>query len=137
MHVALDDHVDSRPGVWTMKTLRELQERWCVAHEAMLTVLYSLDRRYGKAAYAPLGKRAKLEAAYKREDKASDAIFAWLDARSPRDWRHGVPAYWVCTQLTEADALTAGQLSVVPPPAYGHYESDAVRFAMPVETACV
>jgi hypothetical protein len=68
----------------------------------------------------------------KRAEDAMEAVFVWLDANSPRSWRTGCPAYWICDSLTEADALTRGHLSVVPPCGYGSYPSDLVRFSMPL-----
>ena len=47
-------------------------------------------------------------------------------------YRDQGPRSWVCDNLTLADALTAGQLSVIPPLCFGYFQSDMVRFAMPV-----
>lgn len=112
--------------------LGTLQAKWRKAHEAERKMARELEYQYGKTWLAPRGKQARYEAIAKRESAASGAIFAWLDANSPRDWRRGVPAHWVCGELTEADALTAGTLSVLPPVAYGRMPSDSVRFAMAV-----
>jgi hypothetical protein len=53
--------------------------------------------------------------------KAQDAFFEHLQSISPRDWRHGVPVYWLYESLTFADAIRPADepLSAVPPMAYG------------------
>lgn len=114
--------------------LAKLQEKWRKAHEKERDLARKLEYTYGKTWMAPQGKRAKYDAVNKRLDAAMEAIFAWLDANSPRNWRTGVPAFWVCEHLTEADALTADRLSVVPPVAYGSLPGDSIRFAQAVST---
>jgi hypothetical protein len=79
-----------------------------------------------------MGQRSRCDAAIKRTDAAMEAVFVWLDSHSPRGWRSGPPAHWVCDELTLADALTAGQLAVIPPCSYGQMPCDAIRFAWPV-----
>lgn len=113
-------------------SLAKLQAKWRKLAEALRDELYKLDRAYGKSWMAPESKRRKLEALRARESAASDAIFSWLDAHSPRAWRSGVPANWICDELTEADALTRGALSVVPPVAYGCNPSHVRQFAQPL-----
>lgn len=115
-----------------MNEFERLQCKWRKVSDAVGEMAYQLKRQYGETYHAPRGKQAKLESLRSRESAACEAIFAWLDANSPRDWRHGAPCYWVCDKLTIADALTSGQLSVVPPLCYGYLPSDMVRFAMPV-----
>jgi hypothetical protein len=60
----------------------------------------------------------------KRMVNAQDAFFEHLQSISPRNWRHGVPAYWIYESLTFADAIRPVNepLSVVPPMAYGATE---------------
>jgi hypothetical protein len=113
--------------------LAKLQAAWRKAHEAERELARTLQYKYTNTWSAPRAQQEKYERVSKRSDAAMEAVFAWLDTFSPRSWRSGVPANWVCVHLTEADALTAGQLSVVPPPGYGSYPSDSVRFARPVE----
>lgn len=109
-----------------------LQRRWRVYADRVEVYKRGLRATYGYSWSAPSGKRRRLEYLQDREYNASRAIFAWLDEHSPRQWRSGCPAYWICEALTFADAITAGPLSAVPPPAYGHTEADSVRFAGPV-----
>jgi hypothetical protein len=111
----------------------KLQAAWLKAHEAERTMARTLEYKYGHTWTAPSGKEAKYKTVAKRADGAMEAIFAWLDINSPRSWRTGSPAYWVCTELTFEDAITAGALAVVPPPSYGTYQSDSLRFARAVE----
>lgn len=115
--------------------LAKLQDKWRKLNTALRAEIGYLDRAYGRAAYAPESKRRKLEALRARESAASDAIFAWLDAHSPRSWRSGVAAYWVCDQLTEADALTRGALSVVPSAGYGSNPSQVLHFARALDAS--
>jgi hypothetical protein len=109
-----------------------MQERWRKAIEAARTLQFDLKYHYGETYSAPRAKREKLDRLWAREASASDAIFAWLDANSPRQWRTGVPAYWICGDLSFADALTSGHLSVIPPVCYGSFPSDSIRFAAAV-----
>lgn len=111
-----------------------LQARWRKAKEKARNLAFDLRYHYGDFYFvsAPRAKREKKERASAAEEKASDAIFLWLDQNSPRSWRTGVPADWVCDSLTYADAITSDRLSVTPPVAYGCYPSDSVRFAQPV-----
>lgn len=106
-----------------------MQGKWRAAHQAAWEYRLTLKLAYGESYHAPRGKRERLERLTAREDQASDAIFAWLDANSPRDFRRGVPADWVCGSLSYADAVTHGPMSVVPPVAFGCYPSDSQRFA--------
>lgn len=54
-------------------------------------------------------------------DKAGDALFAHVQAISPRDWSVGVPVSWVLEDLTfeDAERPVGEPLSVVPPLSYG------------------
>lgn len=113
-----------------------LQARWRKADHRERELAYQLRQRHG--AYligCPHGQREKLARASDAEARAAEAIFSWLDACSPRSWRRGCPSSWVCDHLTYADAVTAGPLSVIPPPAYGCYPDDMLRFARPVGAA--
>jgi hypothetical protein len=115
------------------KTFEALQAKYRAADERADRIRASLKAQYGHQWRAPAGKERKLNEAQAKADSAMEAIFAWLDANSPRDWRHGAPCYWVCAELSYEDAITAGQLSVIPPVVYGCYESDSRRFAAPIE----
>ena len=80
--------------------------------------------RYG-ARYATtwLSRRdqQRLERLRAARRKAEEAIFAHVQAHSPRDWGRGVPQAWVCASLTWDDAVRplGEPLSVVPPMSYG------------------
>lgn len=113
-----------------------MQARWRKAQEAERWFSHALTYKYGNWWQAPSAKRDRMESLRRRTEAAADAIFAWLDSNSPRQWRAGVPAHWVCDSLTYADAITAGRMSVTPPPSYGSYPSDALRFAQPIEPRC-
>lgn len=109
-----------------------LQERFRKAADAASNLRFALNYKYGEVYNAKRSERDKLDKLRERESKAADAIFAWLEANSPRNWRHGCPYYWICTELTYADAVTSGALSVVPPVCYGGSPQDSIRFARPV-----
>ncbi len=113
-----------------------LKTRWRTAYDKARDLRFELIRQYGRefTYHAPKAPRDRLERVYIAEDKAAEAIFAWLELHSPRQWRTGVPAHWVCESLTYADAMTTGQMQVIPPVAYGHMPNDAIRFAAPLET---
>lgn len=111
-----------------------LQAKWRAAHKKELDLSFAANHKYGTwYIHAPRGVRERIERARAAESKAMDAVFAWLDAHSPRAWRTGTPAYWICDKLTYADAMTEGQLSVVPPPPYGYTTHEMERFARPIE----
>lgn len=109
-----------------------LQSAWRVARTACEAFRLGLARKWGESWRANTREREKLDKLREKEGKAQDAFFAWLDRYSPRSWRSGVPCYWVCEELTYADAITAGAMSVVPPPSYGSVHGDSLRFAAPV-----
>ena len=108
-----------------------LQQRWQAASAALDTLRGELNRRYQAYNYAPKGQRDKLDTLDRREGRASDAFLAYLAAISPRDWTQGIPVVWLRDGLIYADAVTAGQLSVVPPAAWGYTAEDSRRFAWP------
>lgn len=116
----------------TKTGLGKRQEKWRTAYRRLCALRFALEARYGHVWHAPRGQEAKLDHLREKETEAADAVFAWLDEHSPRCWRTGPPMHWVCGELTEADALTSGPLSVVPPPAYGSAHREMDRFAAPV-----
>lgn len=61
------------------------------------------------------------EGLYDAADKAGTAIFAYIQAVSPRDWSYGVPSYWVRETLTWEDATRPVDepLGATPPLSYG------------------
>jgi hypothetical protein len=107
-----------------------LKAKWRAAFDKASALRGNLRARYGEYHFqAPRGMRDKADKAGAAQDRASDAIFAWLDAHSPRNWRVGVPAFWTCAELTFEDATTRGKLSLVPPVAWGGVPQDSIRFA--------
>jgi hypothetical protein len=116
------------------KQFLKLRDRWTKADEKAAEFRFELKYKYGDwFIYAPRKLRERMEALNASEDKASEAIFAFLDTHSPRSWRRGVPAHWVCESLTYADAMTTGRLAVTPPCAYGMMPADSIRFAQALE----
>ncbi len=74
----------------------------------------------------------KLETVRRAQDREYDRFFLLLDRIAGRDFRNGVPWVWVMENLTYEDAITKGQLSVVPPVYYGGTERGAEEFAQAV-----
>ena len=82
----------------------------------------ALSFKYGEAKWASRTEKAQSEKLYAQMSRISDKIYAWLDAMTDRNWRSGVPSYWVPSSLSYDDARKpAGvPLSVVPPTSYGN-----------------
>jgi hypothetical protein len=112
--------------------LADLQAKWRTAADKVAALKDQLRAKYGNWIWAPAWTCDRVNRLSLAESKAQDRIIEWLEEYSPRGWRTGIPCHWLCTDLTEADALTAGPLSVVPPPAYGSTEADSRRFALAV-----
>lgn len=91
-----------------------------------------LDAHYQSHRYAPRTMRHKLDALRIADNKAWDKLFAFIQSISPRDWSCYVPIHWIRDHLTYEDAMTSGQLSVVPPPCYGSTPAQLQQFAWPI-----
>jgi hypothetical protein len=105
--------------------LRQYQIRLSVRYGSMSG---NTPDHYLKA--AERRKRDQLKAACDRHDRA---MYAYVEAISPRAWDQGVPYTWIVHTLTFDDAVTRGALSVVPPPAWGFGQDDTRRIAQPVQ----
>lgn len=91
------------------------------------TVRAELEAKYGGPSYmavmrATQTEKNRYDQAIAAMDRNSDRLYTMLDQISPRDWRRGVPTFWVTTELTYEDAVRPlnEKLSVVPPCAAGH-----------------
>ncbi len=111
-----------------------LQTTWRAYDDQRQALLVALAVRYG-----PDWRIACRRADQHRLDRLANACrrvearaYAWLARHSPRDWSSSVPIGHVMRDLSYADAVTSGQLAVVPPPAYGQTVDDARAFAWPV-----
>lgn len=113
-------------------TFTRLQDAWKDAAEVRRVYRANLDERYQAYQYAKVSERKRLARLQAREDTASNRFLAWLEQHSPRSWVTVVPLSFVRDTLTYADARTAGQLDVIPPPAYGYSTEDSKRFAWPM-----
>lgn len=109
-----------------------LQAKWRAAETAASDFKFELRYKHGDWWKAPRVKQERAARLQAKADAAMNAVYAWLDANSPRSWHTGVPVVFVRDTLTYEDAMTSGTLSVIPPPVYGSYQSDAVRFASAV-----
>ena len=110
-----------------------LRAKWQAADIKAKAFRNALTSKYGHFdLYAPRGKREQYARYTAAADKIADKFFALLDSISPRNWRSGVPWYWILEHLTYADAITPDQLAVVPPCAYGLTPQDMIHFAWPV-----
>lgn len=116
-----------------MKTFTELQTKWRTAADKLEAIQYALRSKYTRYLIGIAStEQSKLDRARAAESKASDAVYEWLDVHSPRDWRYGVPCSYVCRDLTEADAITTGELSVIPPVCFGGTVNESRQFAAAV-----
>ncbi len=115
-----------------MQDLREikfnkLRAKYTTAKSALDTYEAQLRGTRGDARgtlWPTPAEKRKQDKLRERMVKAQDAFFEHMQSISPRDWRYGVPAYWLYESLTFADAVrpTNEPLSVVPPMAYGATE---------------
>lgn len=95
----------------------------------------NLRVKYGSASYGSRTEQTKLTKLGERSNKTFQRFFAFLQSISPRDWASCVPCNWMLRKLTYDDAITAGQMSMTPNPAWGYVQADAVRFAQPITEA--
>lgn len=109
-----------------------LQQAVRDANRTAQTLRVALECRYQQLCYAPLTKRRQVEALNRTADRHQAKFFAFLESISPRNWAEGVPIRWIVDSLTFEDATTRGQLTDVPPPAWGYEPQDSQRFALPV-----
>lgn len=95
----------------------------------------SLTSQYGayQTSWLTPSERAKLEKLAAQINDHSDRFFELLDSISPRSWRSGVSYWWIITQLTYSDAVTRGELSVMPQIAFGSGEREMLVFMRPVK----
>jgi hypothetical protein len=75
------------------------------------------------------GESARQDAILAADLRETERMCMLLDRVSPRNWRAGVPAHWLMSELTWEDAITSGRLSVVPPVAYGMTPRDVDAFS--------
>ncbi len=112
-----------------------LQAKAQQASEAARDCAIDLRVKYGDAYYRGyLGRREihKLEMLQRAETRAVDRLFAFLDTIQGRQFRSDVPCHWIVEKLTYDDATTRGQMSMIPPPAYGRNAADSQQFALPM-----
>lgn len=113
----------------------ELRTKWRAAHAERCRWQGFLTFAHGDVAFASAPGRRRLDRLRAAEDRAAQRFYAHLTAISPRRWDTGVGVHWTLTELTFTDAVTAGQLTVTPPPAYGATREQLAQFAAPVDTA--
>lgn len=89
----------------------------------------SLDVRYSHGIWAKRTEQKRVDQLDARAQRAFDKYFTYLSAISPRDWSVSVPCSWILYNLSFADAITKGQLSVVPDAAWGYTEHHMRQFA--------
>lgn len=110
----------------------ELQTN-CRVTESMADGLRrELNAKHQQYQFAPKTQQKRLEKLDKAAYKAREKILDWLAKNSPRDWCKGIPFWWSYRKLTYEDAITSGQLSVTPEPAYGYSQLDSQWFAGPI-----
>ena len=94
-----------------------------------------LDCKYRHYTFANATEKRALGALETAADKAWNKFFLFLESISPRSWLSGPPVWWVRDHLKYEDAVTSGQLSVVPPPSMHYDKSQMETFAAPMQSA--
>lgn len=112
-----------------------LRDKWEAAQLQLEQLRRELVGKYGEWNYAKNSELKRVEQLRARANKASDRLMEHIFTHASREWRAGVPTYWIVRELKWADVITTGPLSVVPPPAFGYTERDMVRFAGKVSAA--
>lgn len=118
---AADNRAEVRFNAW--------RARWKASYDALESFRRILQAKYGDEKHANRTERAKLDRLRERASKDSGKLIDYVCANSPRDWRAGVPCHWINSELRWEDVVTRGELSTVPPPAYGYTDRDMKRFA--------
>ena len=110
-----------------------LQGEYRAAFDALDSFNRDMAARYGTPSdvYATRREQNRGIELRQREHEAYDAIIDWLDKFATRDFHYGIPAQWVCRELTYADATTTGPMQATPPLAYGMTRPDP-RWSNPV-----
>jgi hypothetical protein len=106
-----------------------LQIKAKIAHSDMSQLRIHAKVRYSDVAYAPAKLKRQIDVATRKADRAWARLFKLVETISPRDWSSRVPVSWIRDQLTYSDAITHGQLSMIPPPAWGYTEAELKEFA--------
>ncbi len=113
-----------------------LRERWLKGKAAWQLYYDKLASKYGpnfQRSWITAAELRKLDELHARQIKLQDRFFELLRSISPRDWDRGISVYWILSQLTYEDAVTSGELSVMPQRAIGYSEQETSQFARPVE----
>lgn len=101
----------------------DLKQVYLFAHEQAEAYHYRLKARYGTdlahVVYATRKERKRVEMLERREQRAYDRIFRWLDKHSLWDWHSGTGAHWICTKLT-ADKALSDEAPVLPAESAGY-----------------
>lgn len=107
-----------------------LQLAWRSCTNDVQSLLITLECRYGQGntSYATGTERRFLDSLKKKQDKAFDRLYEWLDKFSPRDWESGISSAWIRDHLTYEDAVTTGEMANVPRPSYGYSDKDMIPF---------
>jgi len=80
-----------------------------------------IEGKWGTGSRTGRVAQKKIDNLQAQLDKICERIFKMLEA-SPRDWTHGVPAFYVCSELSYDDAFSplGSVLSREPPKSYGY-----------------
>jgi hypothetical protein len=90
-------------------SLPDLQTVYRFHYDARERYSIKLEAKYGRGSattYASRGERSTLDKLRKREHHAGERVMAWLRANTKWDWYNGTSYHWLCTSLTEAQALS-------------------------------
>jgi len=108
------------------------RKKLVAAVEKRTALQVELARKYGdgfRESWLTAGEARRLEGLKTRASDLADEMFAFVASISPRDWSTGVPFNWIVNELSFADAITRGALSVVPPVAYGGSTNEVEKLA--------
>lgn len=109
---------------------QQLRAKWIVQQAKRQALESKLRGYYGgdyQSSWLKSSERKKLDAMRAAEDKISTAMFDLLDRVATRDFKSGVPSYWVMEHLTWEDATGTGPMGKTPPAAYGYSDADMRR----------
>lgn len=111
-----------------------LQKKAFEARNKLIEYWDKLSYKYNGYIYAQSrAETKKLDDLRERSDKHWDNFFNYLQSISPRNWSSFVPVTYIMESLTFEDAITKGQLSEIPPPAFGASQKDIEIFCQPIE----
>ena len=105
----------------TRKQWESAQARYNELYVRKRDEVIAAELMWQKVTWASRAVQKKIHSLSEQMDKVSDRIYAMLE-ESPRDWKAGVPVWYICSKLSYDDAFKplGLPLSKEPPKAYGY-----------------